>query len=229
MPGGPVDLLSFNFLAGETVTDQSWSDFKLFVVHTDVISLSTNYADNYSGNTPELAYSKGTMTLSTVEEEWFGWEFDPPIHYDGTSNLLFELTYVEPKGNISVKIGNGTNRCLFATDANAPTGDFLGNDQAMRIYYEPNTGIGDRKNKANRDMKLRVTGKSISASLLFLVNKKDVSIVIYTMAGKKVYIRTLDACGKSIECDIAHLPAGIYSFVAVYEGAQFMQKFCVTH
>ena len=228
MPGGPVDLLSFNFLAGQTTTDQSWSDFKLYVIHTDVTSLSTNYADNYSGNTPQLAYSKGTMTLSTVSGEWFGWEFDPPIPYDGTSNLIFELTYVNPKGSVSVKIGNGTNRCLFATDANAQTGDFLGNDQAMRIYYEPNTGIGDRKNKVNRDMKLRVTGKSISASLPSRVNNKDISVAIYTMAGKMVYSRTLDACGRSIVCDISHLPAGIYSFVAVYEGAQFMQKFYIT-
>ena len=228
MPGGPVDLLSFNFLAGETTTNQSWSDFKIHVVHTDITSMSTNYTDNYSGNTPELAYSIGTMTMSTVKEEWFGWEFDPPIHYDGTSNLIFELTYVDPKGSISVKIGNGTNRCLFATEVNAPTGDFLGNDQAMRIYYDPNTSIENRTKIPASVMKLRLTDSRITASLPSLVNNKEVSVAIYTMAGKKVYTRTLDACGKSIECDIAHLPAGIYSFVAVYEGTQFMQKFCVT-
>ena len=227
MPGGPVDLLSFNFLAGQTGNDQTFNDFKIHVAHTDITSMTLTYEDNYSGNTPELVYSAATMTPSTVRNEWFGWEFDPPFHYDGTSNLIFELTHVNPQGSILIKVADESGRCLFASGVNTATGNILGNDPAMRIYYDPNSGIEDRKNTAANDMKLRLTDSRIIASLPSLVNNKEVSVAIYTMAGKNVCTQNAFAGNNSVACSITKLPAGMYTFAVMAGEVRLMRKFCV--
>lgn len=226
MPGA-VTLLSFNFLAAESTTNQSWGGFKIHACHSDKTSLGTNFADNFSGNTPQLVYSIVTMTVSTVSDEWFGWEFDPPFKYNGNSNLVIELSYDSPNGSISIKAGNGTNRCLFKNKLSSPTGDFLGNDMAMRIYYKSNTDIEKNKNKSADKMILRLTGSHVSVSLPNSLKSREVSLAIYSVTGKKVYTGKEVVYDKGVDCDISNLSPGIYTFVTTYEGAQFMRKFCV--
>lgn len=226
---GAMTITSFNFLASENTTNQSFSNFKIYVGYSERTSLGTNFKENYSGNNPQLVYSIETMTTSTSKNEWFGWEFDTPFNYNGKDNLVFELRYDNPKGNISLSVSNGSNRCLFKNSPDSPTGDYLGNDNAMRLYYEPNTGMKKTKNAPASGIKLKVTDTNISVIFPSILNHRNIIASFYTSAGKLVYTEKSSIRNNRMKCNITELPTGLYTFIADCKDVQFIQKLCITH
>jgi len=59
---------------------------RIYFCHTTRTSLSTTFADNYSGNTPVLVVSRDSLPLNWTEGQWGQIGFDNPFNYNGTDN-----------------------------------------------------------------------------------------------------------------------------------------------
>ncbi len=62
--------------------------------HTTATALTSTFADNYTGNTPALVYSRSQEYLNPPANNWFGFTFDKPFEYDGRQNIIVEVTWV---------------------------------------------------------------------------------------------------------------------------------------
>lgn len=90
LPGGTITKWEWN--AAVNLTACSYYNYRLTLCHTELSSLTANYAANYGGNTPATVYSRNPATTSAVPANgWFGFPFDTPFDYDGRRNLVVEV------------------------------------------------------------------------------------------------------------------------------------------
>jgi hypothetical protein len=68
--------------------------------HTTVSNVTTNYNNNYGGNTPTWVYHSASHVAGTgTADAWDTIDFQTNFTYDGTSNLLVEVTWAgSPSG-----------------------------------------------------------------------------------------------------------------------------------
>ena len=68
--------------------------------HTTVSNVTTNYNNNYGGNTPTWVYHATSHVAGTgAALQWDTINFQTNFNYNGTSNLLVEVTWAgSPSG-----------------------------------------------------------------------------------------------------------------------------------
>ena len=97
MGSNPVEIVALGYMPSENSQKTgSYNDFSLFLGHTDFDELTMKFDNNWQ-STPLEVYSEPHLLLNRVEGgEWLVFEFDDSFMYDGTSNLLFELSWNGP-------------------------------------------------------------------------------------------------------------------------------------
>ncbi|MEM2870296.1 MAG: PKD domain-containing protein [Thermoplasmata archaeon] len=115
--------------------------FKMLFCNTPITGLTTTFANNYGGNTPQ----KVIDTASYDIKESGGWlEIDPPdeFFYDNSKNLLIEISFTGKTGTSfglaagTVSDGTGARRAWSSSSADSPTGsvDSSAYRYDVRIY-----------------------------------------------------------------------------------------------
>ena len=97
MGSNPIEIAGLGFMPSEySQKTGSYNDFSLLLGHTDLDELTMKFDSNWQ-STPLEVYSEPQLLLSGVEGgEWLVFEFDESFMYDGTSNLLYELSWNGP-------------------------------------------------------------------------------------------------------------------------------------
>jgi hypothetical protein len=95
VPAGPISKWEWYTYTGSAGT---FYNFKLRCCHTKLTTLSNNFTTNYGGNTPILVYSKSSQYIAATPNVWFGFDFDTPFNYDGSSNLIIEVEWNTDSG-----------------------------------------------------------------------------------------------------------------------------------
>lgn len=97
MGGTPVVISSLGFMPSESSQKTgSYHEFSLLLGYTHLDELLPRFNDNWS-TLPEEVFSDPQLDLTGVSGgQWILFEFDDPFMYDGTSNLLLELSWDGP-------------------------------------------------------------------------------------------------------------------------------------
>lgn len=137
-----------------TTINAGFNNVEWYLCHTNVDELSTNYNDNYQGNTPKKVYSNSSVTINAVDFKWFGFPFNSTFAYDGSSNLIFELRYGSHNGKTIQSRGKkAPKRVLEVEDADGTTGAYgiFDNMPSLRIYHNGTDiiTINSREKKLN--------------------------------------------------------------------------------
>ncbi len=113
---------------------------EILVCPTSLSQLTTNYNDNYQGNSPQTVFSTETLELNWTNNEWHGIIFDTPFQHNGSDNLIFEFRWQGDNSNaVYVKgwypaVGN---RVLDGFSLSNPIGTLRAYMNSIRIYYTP--------------------------------------------------------------------------------------------
>ncbi len=119
---------------------------EIVLCHTTVSELTTSFAANYAGNDPYSVFLLDTLAIDWTAPGWNGLVFDRPFDYNGTDNLIIEFRYLGENGktiNARAFYPPTPNRTLDAGLPTSPTGQLLSFMNSMRIYYTPETGVGE--------------------------------------------------------------------------------------
>ncbi len=97
MGSNPIEIAGLGFMPSEySQKTGSYNDFSLLFGYTDLDELTVRFDINWQ-STPLEVYSEPQLLISGVEGgEWLVFEFDESFMYDGTSNLLYELSWNGP-------------------------------------------------------------------------------------------------------------------------------------
>jgi hypothetical protein len=75
--------------------------------------LGTTFEDNYIPGTKTLVFSSSPFTISADPEEWAEVTLDTPFWYNGSDNLIIEVTWPNGSGSFYVyKWSSGSDRSL---------------------------------------------------------------------------------------------------------------------
>ena len=109
---------------------------KIYFCHTTRTSLSTTFADNYSGNTPVRVLSRSSLVLNWTENQWNQIGFDTPFSYNGRDNLLIEICWDSASGGlITATTDPATGQTLLGSWVGATAGSFLPDRSVFRLQY----------------------------------------------------------------------------------------------
>ena len=128
MGGTPVVVSSLGFMPSESSQKSgSYHEFSLLLGHTHLDELSPRFNDNWS-TLPEEVFSDPQLELTGVMGgQWILFQFDHPFMYDGTSNLLLELSWdgpIDPPDSriYSMNWDNAVNSSLIGFSPDSATG-----------------------------------------------------------------------------------------------------------
>jgi hypothetical protein len=65
---------------------------------TGLTALTNNFTTNYGGNTPVQVYNRSSQYIAAAANTWFGFDFDTPFEYNGSSNLIMEVDWSTDSG-----------------------------------------------------------------------------------------------------------------------------------
>lgn len=139
---GPRTFTGLDFVCPETIYDQNagtFSNVTIYLCHTTRTNLSTTFADNYSGNTPQAALSTSLLPLNWQEGAWGRIVFGMPFSYNGTANLLVEIQWAKaPSGSLITGTTTATPRSdVWAYGPASASGSVAGYRNVIRLHYAP--------------------------------------------------------------------------------------------
>lgn len=117
------------------------TNVKFYLCHTKLTALTTNFKDNYSGNTPVMVASAANYVVPAVAG-FYPIPMTTTFNYNNTDNLIFEITYERITGS-SCGLRNGSlslHRC-FAYSPTATTGSADGVGYNGRISFSYYTRV----------------------------------------------------------------------------------------
>ncbi len=117
-----IESISFKVQTGEKV---HLDELQIFLGHTSLEELGTEFEDNYLAGTKTMVYDHSDVWLySPGPGEWMTIELDEPFWYNGSDNLLVEFDWPNGENAIYVWgwVDNDVNRSLNGEYGN-PTGD----------------------------------------------------------------------------------------------------------
>ena len=145
MPG-PCTIDSVQLLCGSDVYNRGvFLNARVDACHTTVAELDSAFADNYAGNTPQAAMTRGSLRLSWQNGKWEGLGFDAPFDYNGADNLILEFRWQGDNDSSVYNLGYYTsgNRAMDAKSSTAERGTPRNYMPRLRIHYTA-AGVGDR-------------------------------------------------------------------------------------
>lgn len=139
-----MEIYALGFNAGPG-SDASgvYNDLTILMGTTSLESLTDTFDNNWAEPGVQVMNQASYEITGVVPGEWFVFDLDDPYTYDGSSNLLIELTWQGPAaapGTGSVYtwywVTSG-NRVLSATDPSASTGFASPYCNHIRLDYDP--------------------------------------------------------------------------------------------
>jgi hypothetical protein len=104
----------------------TYSNLKIYIMHTSATSLSTTFANNY-GTDRTLCLSKSSYTWTktaiapNIQDDFTMIPLDFPFKYDGRSNVVVEIQYTSGSPNTYNYFEAGSNTNIHRMWANSPT------------------------------------------------------------------------------------------------------------
>jgi fibronectin type 3 domain-containing protein len=108
---------------------------KIYFCHTTRATLSTNFNDNYSGNTPVQVLSRAAMALSWTENLWNQIGFDSAFNYNGTDNLIIEIRWTSASGAIITGVTTPVAGKTLMSTVNATSGLLQSYRSVFQLQY----------------------------------------------------------------------------------------------
>jgi hypothetical protein len=113
-------------------------EFEMKLCHTPLAELTTNFNNNYGGNTPTLVAALNPYTINAKENEWFGVACTTSFVYNNRDNLIVEVrwrnrtltTKIEAWGYVA-----GSNRLLIHKEYSATEGQLSTKTDRLRITF----------------------------------------------------------------------------------------------
>lgn len=137
--GMTIQSLSFK-ATGASDSEGDYPNFNLYMGHTSLSDLTATFDDNWA-TSGTLVLSDPAVELTGITgDQWFTFELADPFQYDGTSNLLMEVTWEGTSlvgGSIYTWcwIGSG-NRTVTAGEASSATGLPGAICQQLKLDYD---------------------------------------------------------------------------------------------
>ncbi len=135
---GPVSKVELISYTGGIRIQSTFSTCKILLSHTTLTHVTTNYVNNYGGQTPVTVFS-GTKVIPVMGgSTWFTLVEPTNFTYNRTYNLLIEVSWgsgTPSNGRSDFQINSrGSHGRIYAYNATATTGSVTTNyDQRGRI------------------------------------------------------------------------------------------------
>jgi hypothetical protein len=203
MPGACA-LDSLQLLCGSDSFDHgTFRNFRILACHTSKVELESTFANNYTGNTPEIVTSRETLVVSWQNNQWSGFGFDPKFAYNGSDNLILEFRWQGDDGNAAYDRGWYTpgNRAVDGRSLTAPKGTPRAYMPRLRIHYSA-TGVEESEPPFTSRRLLTTT--IVRGELVLPASRKPQAADLLSAAGQKVMqLHT----GSN---DVSRLASGVY-------------------
>ena len=119
-----------------------YDDLTILMGHTDLESLTETFADNWSSSGGQVFFDSSHIITDVVPGSYFTFQLDTPFVYNGSENLLIEVTWDGPaepplgQGSIYTWYWTTTgNRVLSSNDLSSATGSAFEYCNNLRIDY----------------------------------------------------------------------------------------------
>jgi len=121
----------------------TFTDAKFYLCHTSLTGLTTNFRDNYAGNTPALVASFPSYVLP-LPSGFYPVPMATTFSYNNTDSLILEITY-ESSSGLGGDLYCGemtTNHRVFGRTSTAESGtaDKWGYNARLSFSYYPGVG-----------------------------------------------------------------------------------------
>lgn len=178
------------------------------------------------------SFNKKTRSASKGKIRWTGKELIYVGNaYVDTPNVYKCYICTSPDGEIWTVQYNNRSEALYDITWNDSIFVAVGFNGTILTSLRDNVGISQKSIAGNnsRNISLRVTGSSLYASIPSVLKSKNVSVAMYNISGKKMFKQSFFVADSRIECSIANLASGRYTFVVTGGDMQFMKTFCVIY
>ena len=92
-----VEISALGFMPSEySEKTGSYHEFFLLLGHSDLDTLTIAFNDNWASSPVEVFSNPQLQMTGVAGGEWLMFEFDQPFFYNGSSNLLCELSWEGP-------------------------------------------------------------------------------------------------------------------------------------
>lgn len=117
-------------------TAATFNNCKILLCHTSLSTITSDYANNYSGKTPVVVFSDTFKLPALAPNQW--WTVVEPTNFtfNNTDNLLIEVVWVGASGgaNAMWQSSSGQSGWVYSTAPNPTTGNVIANrGQIARI------------------------------------------------------------------------------------------------
>jgi hypothetical protein len=114
-------------------------ELEMRLCHTPLGALTTNFNQNYGGNTPVLVATANPFTINGRKDQWFGLDCAPAFDYNGVDNLIIEVRWRNQQLTTKVEVwayNAATNRLLIYKDYNAAEGQPSTKTDRLRLTFD---------------------------------------------------------------------------------------------
>lgn len=113
-------------------------EFEMKLCHTPLAELTTNFNNNYGGNTPVLVATASPFTVNGKTDEWFGAACTTSFVYNNRDNLIVEVRWRNQVLTTKIEVWAYTassNRLLIHKEYNATEGQLSPKTDRLRITF----------------------------------------------------------------------------------------------
>jgi len=136
-----ITAISFN-AAVLSDPEGPYEELSILMGHTELESLTETFADNWSSPGEQVFFEQSYFISGVVPGSYFTFQLDTPFVYNGSENLLIEITWDGPpepplgQGSIYTWYWTTTgNRVLSSNDLSSATGSAFEYCNNIRIDY----------------------------------------------------------------------------------------------
>ena len=196
----------------------TFNDVMLKMAHTPLTALGPRFEDNYHFNEPETVFTAASREAGTsTAGQWCNIELDIPFEYDGSMNLLIEVTWQSATG-VSVQVRCprwSEERWLAAPDREASSGTTRPLRHDARIGFALPGGI-EAGPAPLPPTRFRLGPNPLTGGIAALelagVRGSRLRAAVYDAVGHRVLDMDLTPgpAGSNIPLDLRALGTGIY-------------------
>lgn len=133
---GPVTRVDYQSYG--TYAPGYFYEFEMKLCHTPLSELTTNFFNNYGGNTPVLVAAAHPFTINARADEWFGAACTTPFVYNNRDNLIVEVRWRNQELTTRIEVWAyvaGSNRLLIYKEYSATEGDLSTKTDRLRLTF----------------------------------------------------------------------------------------------
>jgi hypothetical protein len=133
---GPVTRVDYE--SYDTYAPGYFYEFEMKLCHTPLTALTTNFNNNYGGNTPTVVASLNPFTINARKDEWFGVACTTSFTYNDRDNLIVEVRWRNQSLTTKIEVWAYTassNRLLIHKEYNATEGQLSPKTDRLRITF----------------------------------------------------------------------------------------------